>query len=143
MIQYWMGEKLRTVFPGQKIDVDYLSEADTSIVVYYEGSGEPGRFDIEKESLNYMVWIESKDWGFAEYAARTVYNFFHKYHEKERPSIVVDYVNKDMEVLDSETVYLHRCFASSNINPLGVEDGRMTYSVNFQTTITKEETQNE
>lgn len=134
-----MGDKLKAAFPDTNITVDYLTEADTNIVVYYEGSGPPGRYDIDREDLNYMVWVESTDWGYAEYMANQVFNYFHKYHEKETPVIDVEFVNAQMEVLATQTVKLHRVFAAGSVNPLGVDDGRMQYSINFVTTIIKEE----
>lgn len=134
-----MGDQLKAEFPTDNITVDYLTEADTNIVVYFEGGGPPGRFDINRNDLNYMVWVESTDWGYAEYMANQIFNFFHKYHEKARPLIVVEYVNANMDVLASETVKLHRMFAAGSVNPLGVDDGKMQYTINFETTITKEE----
>lgn len=146
MIQYWLGDLLKAEFPGNRKDitVDYLTERDTNIVVYYEGSSAPGRFDINRLDLNYMVWVESKDWGFAEYVANRIFDMLHKYHEKHgRPLIEVEHVNANMEVLATEMVKLHRVFAAGHINPLGVEDGKMQYTINFETTITKEEHTND
>lgn len=138
-----MGEQLKTHLPGINIEVDYLSEAPTSVVVYYEGSGQPARHDINRYDMNYMIWVESTDWGLAEYLANQIFDYFHEYHKRERPLIAVNYVNEQMEILATESVKLHTMFASSHINPLGVDDGRMQFTVNMQAIITKEETPNE
>lgn len=143
MIQHWMGEQLKIEFPGNNITVDYFEEADTNIVVYYEGSGEPARFDLQINELNYMVWVESKDWGFAEYIAYQIYDYFHRFHERSKPLILVEFLNADNEVLATEYVKLHQSFAASKPNPIGVADGRMQYSINFEIKLSKEEQPNE
>lgn len=142
MIQYWLKDRLAEVLPDLLLTADYQPDSKTYATVFYEGGGEPGRYDLKYQTLRYMVWVESDDWGFAEYVARKVFLALHEY--PERPVIEVDYLDKDNVLLLREYVMLHSLSAAGEVNPLGVLEGKRRYSVNFDATITlkKEESPN-
>ena len=142
MIQYWLKDLVAAKFPGVKVTADYEPNVKTYITVFYEGGGEPGRYDIDFQFPRYMVWIESDDWGKAEWMAREIYKLLHDY--PAQPVIEVEYFDKFNNLLGSENVKLFQLEVAGDINPLGVEEGSRRYSVNFDATITllKEENTN-
>lgn len=144
MIQYFLKDVLdQTLTRPVTITVDYEPDLETYMTVFYEGpGGQPDPYDRKLQRLRYMVWIESEDWGLATYLAREVYLALHEY--AGRPVIEVEYFDKDNVKLDSEFVLLLDLDAAGEPNPLGIEEGKRRFSVNFDAILTtiKEETTN-
>lgn len=146
MIQYWLKDTLKPIASGVKITVDYEPDAKTYITVFYEGGGMPAQFDIDWRYPNYMIWVESEDWGKAQYLAHLIFDNLQQYCRKNgKQQILVEYQDVNGQVLSTELVELHSLTAMGDINPLGILDGKMRYSLNFAARITniREETTNE
>lgn len=129
MIQYWMKDQIAEVLTDLVVTADYEPDEKTYVTVFYEGGSAPGPFDSTLQTLRYMVWVESDDWGFAEYAARMVHKTLNGY--PEQPVIAVDYIDKDGKLLFMENVQILKITAQGDLNPLGVLEGKRRYSVNF------------
>lgn len=133
MIQHWMKEQLETAFEGVRVTVDYEPDIATYGTVFYEGGGAPTRYDFQLRKPNYMIWIQSKDWGHAELLAQTAFDLFHKYHTRfPNVAIPVEYY-QNAELVKTEIFELKNIFAVGEVNRLGVENDNMQYSVNFET----------
>lgn len=140
MIQFWMKDQLAAAIPGILFTADYEPDAATYGTVFYEGGGSPADYDVKYRYPVYMVWVESTDWGLAEYVAQEVFDALHEWHERNNPrEILVEYVNQANEVLGTDLVVLHKIRCAGEVNRIGVEDGKMQYSINFETTITEKE----
>lgn len=141
MIQHWLKEVLRTTIPDTKFTADYEPEKTATYgTVFYEGGGDPARYDAKYRYPRYMVWVESDDWGLAEFIAQQVFDSLHEYDLKSgREEIVVEYRNRNDEIIGTDTIVLHKITAAGEVNRIGVIEGKMTYSVNFETTISKKE----
>lgn len=144
MIQEWLKDRLKAALPQAKWTVDYEpNNSDQFGTVYYEGGGAPGGGDFNYRYPRFMVWIESEDWTMAEYIAQTVFDELHNLHKwSGKQSIHVVYTDKNNQVIREEDVTLHSITAAGDPNRIGVEDGKMQYSVNFETHITKNEGEN-
>ena len=146
MIQRWLKDQLVAAYPGVIFAADYEPDANQSGTVFYEGGGAPARFDAKFRYPRYMIWIESDDWGMAEYLAQSIFETLHELHLKTGPQLVeVEYRDRSGEIIATEQVYLHRIVADGGPNRIGVDGEKMQYSINFDTTITnqKEETTDE
>lgn len=139
MLQFWLKDKIAERMPGRRITVDYAKVSPTFLVVYYEGGAAPSPYDLKWREQRYMVWIESEDWGLAQHMAFQIYEWFHEYEQglETREEIDIDFLDANNQLLNTQTVFLHSLTAASEPNPLGVEDGRMRYSVNFDAKLTK------
>lgn len=144
MIQYWLKDQISAALSGVDVTVDYEPNNDTYVTVFHEGGGDPGRYDLNDRHPNYMVWVQSADFNYAEYLANEIYKLLNALHKKTGTiPITVEYY-KGSVLIDSDTVYLQRLSAEGDVNRIGVEDGAMQYTINLSTTILqKEETINE
>lgn len=138
MIQFHLTDVLRAALPDLKWSTDYRTGTDDTGTVYYEGGASPGQYDVPSRRPRYMVYIQSSDWAYAEYAATKASEVLHKYHN---PDIAVEYY-KDNALIDTKHVYLQALIQQGGINPIGVENDVMDYSINFDAYIieNKEET---
>lgn len=128
MIQFHLMDKLKEALPDLEWSGDYRSGTDNVGTVYYEGGADRGRYDVPYRHPRYMVYISSSDWDYAEYAANKAADLLHMY---ENPSIVVEYYQKD-RLIDSKELHLQKLFQQGDVNRIGVENGIMDYSVNFE-----------
>lgn len=135
MLQYWLKDQLQQEMPGVQITVDYEAATNEFITVFAEGGGQPGAYDLQDRHPNYMVWIESDDFGFAEYLAERVYETLHNRHKRfGSVEVDIDYY-KGQTLLKTTHVTLQKLIAQGDVNRIGVEDNKMQYSVNFTATI--------
>lgn len=131
MIQYWMKTQLAARFPNVRITVDYEATDKQFITIFYEGGSAPGENDMPTRKPRYMVWIQSDDFGYAEYMAQEVFKLFHQMHRRRTTKeIDVEYYKNNIKIA-SETILLHKLVAESDPNRIGAEDGAMQYTVNF------------
>lgn len=127
MIQSFIRDILADALPSLNWSVDYSTANDNTGMVAFEGGSKPGEYDVPYRYPRYMVYISSSDWEFAEFAAMKTKELIHK-----RAGDVVDVeYKKDGEVIETKRFKLQMITASGDINPLGVENGVMDYSVNF------------
>lgn len=138
MIHYWIKDQLQAALPNVEVTVDYEPNEKEYLTVFFEGGGAPGRHDLNDRYPNYMVWIQSPDYGYAEYLAETVFNLFNQYTARGAVDISVEYY-KGNQLLRTEVVELQHMVAVSEPNRIGVEDGAMQYTVNLATRITQKE----
>lgn len=133
MIQLWIRNQLEPLLPKFNWTVDFEATGDLKATVYYEGGADVTGADLYYRHPRYMVWIESTDWGLAEFAA---YAVFRHLSGIQGVFVPVEYSNDAGEILDTKTVYLKNIEPSGEPNRMGVEDGRMIYSINFDALIT-------
>lgn len=135
MIQYWIKDKITALLPELTVTVDYEANENSYATVFYEGGTAPGRFDIKTQTMRYMVWIESDDWGFAEYVAHMIYKELNEYDVQE--VIAVEFIDKNGTVLFTEDVHLLKITANGEVNPLGILEGKRRFSINFDAALIK------
>lgn len=127
MIQSHLRNQLESALPSLEWTVDFKTANDNTGAVYYEGGQSPGEYDVKNRSVRYMVYISSSDWEFAEFAALKVIDLLHK----QRGEIVrVDYSHNG-EVMETKYYKVQWIAANGDINPIGIENNVMDYSVNF------------
>lgn len=131
MIQYHLMQKLQPILPDLEWSVDYYTEKDNTGVVYYEGGGSPGIYDVPIRHPRYMVYISSSDWDYAKYAAQVVYDALHKLTNE---TVTVEF-EKDGNVVETKSYRVFLIKAASEPLPIGVENNVMDYSVNFDVTL--------
>ena len=135
MIQSYLKEKLADQLPQLTWTVDYRTKNDHTGTVYYEGGGQPGQYDVKVRYPRYMVYISSSDWEFAEYAAQAAFDAIHRTAYED---VQVDFY-KDEQVIDTKNYYINFIAAASEPNPIGVENGIMDYSINFEVILVEHE----
>lgn len=140
MIQSYIKKVLSDALPSLEWSVDFKTEKDNTGSVYLEGGSQPGQYEIPYRYPRYMVYISSSDWEFAEFAAMKALELIHKLANK---TVKVDY-SRDGEVIETKYFYVQMIRASGDVNPLGIENNIMDYSVNFDANLieTKEENYN-
>lgn len=131
MIQEWLRDKLKPVLPTLGWTVDYESQAKNGATVFYEGGSAPARFDIHWRYPRYMVWLSADDWELADYAAQKIYDTLHLIEPED---ITVEY-RAGGQVMETKTYRLKHLKAESDPNPIGIEDGKRLYSINFTATM--------
>ncbi len=131
MIQYHLMKKLQLILPDLEWTVDYKTADDNTGTVYYEGGGTPEIYDVPIRYPRYMVYIASSDWGKAEYAAQAVYDALHKLTNE---SVTVEFM-KDGNVVTTKSYRVFLVKAASEPQRIGVDNGVMDYSVNFDVTL--------
>ena len=138
MIQFHLADKLKSALPHLEWTAGYRTKDAEAGTVYFEGGGSPGAYDVPSRLPRYMVYISSKDWDYAEYAAMKVVEILHLYHN---PDIPVEYYKGDL-LLETKHFYLQKLIQQGDINPLGVENGIMDYSINFDAHIIEHKEEN-
>lgn len=137
MIQYWMKDQMQPLMNGVRLTVDFEPDADNYGTVFYEGGGAPDRHDFNIRRPNYMVWIQSTDWGQAELLAQEAFDLFHAYHKRFPDTEIAVEFYKANQLIKTEHYILKSMFAVGDPNPLGVDNGKMQYSVNVETMLIK------
>lgn len=131
MIQEWIRDQVKAELPQLDWTVDFESQATNGATVFYEGGSAPGMFDIDWRYPRYMVWVTAEDWELAEYAAQKVFDTLHLIKGTD---ITVVY-KSDNEVVESKTYRLKKLYAESDPNPIGIEEGKRLFSINFTATM--------
>lgn len=127
MIQFHLTDILKAELPDLKWSTDYRTATDNAGTVYFEGGASPGQYDVPSRRPRYMVYISSSDKAYAEYAARKASKVLHLY---SNPDILVEYY-KNQQLIDTEHFYLQKLLQQGDINPIGVDNNVMDYSINF------------
>lgn len=131
MIQNYLKNECQVILPDLKWTIDFYSAPDNTGTVYSEGSGSPDVTDVEMHYPEYMIFIRSSDWAYAEYAARQVFACFHKLNNKD---ITVSKMVNGQTV--TKNYYLYLLQALSEPLRVGVDqDDLMQWSVNFRATL--------
>lgn len=127
MIQFHLTDILKAELPDLRWSTDYRTATDNAGTVYLEGGASPGQYDVPSRRTRYMVYISSSDKAYAEYAATKASEVLHKYHN---PDIPVEYF-KGNTLLETKHFYLQKLLQQGDINPIGVDNNVMDYSINF------------
>lgn len=127
MIQLYLKEKLMTALPSLNWSIDFKTENDNTGAVYYEGGSKPGAYDVPNRFPRYMVYLSSSDWQFAEFAAMKSLEILHK---TQGDTVAVEYTH-DNVVVETKHFYIQWIEAAGDINPVGIDNNVMDYSVNF------------
>lgn len=134
MIQKYLKELLEDVLPDLTWTYDYRVGDDEKGTVYYESGSAPGRYDVPNRFPNYMVYITSADWDYAEAAANIALDTLHGLKDRE---IIVE-SKRHGEVLKRTRYKLFNIEAQGEPNDLGVNKrDRRDFSVNFSALITE------
>lgn len=133
MIQDFLMNKLKPLLPDFEWTVDYVFKkpGKSTGTVYYEGGGQPSLYDVLMRYPRYMVYISSSDWDYAQHAAQTVFDLLHNIAGQ---TVEVDFY-KDENVVARKSYHVFSITAASDPLPLGVENGAMDYSINFDVTL--------
>ncbi|MYL44588.1 hypothetical protein GLV94_02935 [Virgibacillus halodenitrificans] len=125
MIQEYLKEELQTLIPELIWTVDYRTANDNTGTVYSTGGFPQGRYEGQVRRPTYQVYISSSDWDMAKVAAQKAYEQLHN--------------EQNLEVLaDGERFFVYLITAASEPLRLGVENGVMDYSLNFDVELKKE-----
>lgn len=138
MIQFHLTDILKAALPDLEWSTDYRTGTDDTGTVYYEGGGSRGQYDVPNRKPRYMVYIQSSDWAYAEYAAEKAAELLHLY---ANPNIAVDYFKGDT-LLETKHFYLQKLMQQGDINPIGVSNNVMDYSINFDAHIIENKEEN-
>ena len=125
MIQRYLKDYLKDVIPELTWTMDYYTGEDTTGTVYYEGGSKPPSNDVNTRYPTYMVYIRSSNWGLASTAAQKVFDTLHK--------------KSNFGVTGALSYHVFFIEAVSEPNRIGVKDGIMDYSINFDATLIREE----
>lgn len=129
MIQEYLMNQAKQLYPDLKWSVDYYTAEDNTGTVYYEG-GSPSNVNNETgiRYPEYMVFIRSSDYSKAEVIAHKLYKFFHKKTVKDLIFVP--------ELDTSYRVYFMQ--SMSEPNRIGVSGDVMEYSINLLITLREE-----
>lgn len=116
------------LLPDLTWSIDNYTAPDNTGTVYSESSGSPDLYDANMHYPEYMVFIRSSDWPYAEYAARQVFNYFHKMQDRH---VTIVQIIKDRTI--TKNIYLYLVQALSEPLRVGIDEaGLMQWSVNFR-----------
>lgn len=132
MIQDYLREELKVILPELEWTSNYYTGGDNTGTVYYEGGSGSDIYESDLRYPTYMVYIRSSDWYFSERAAQMVHDYFHR---KSNFTAVINQYDKDENVVGVKTYHVFFIQDVGEPNPIGVENGIMDYSVNFQVTL--------
>lgn len=121
MIQTWIKDELSKSFTDMECTVDYKTGDDNTLTVYMEDTGEPSNNDFEMLYPSYSVELTTSRRREVESMAWKVYDTMNKRHQE------IAYVDDRAFLI----VFIHAIPPLS----LGIENQKMTYTVNLQTTI--------
>ncbi|UYL93888.1 putative structural protein [Geobacillus phage vB_GthS_PK2.1] len=124
MIQKWIKDQLKVAIPNLEWTYDYKTGKDHTGVVYHETPGQISRDDLEIITPSYSVYIETSDMKNAEKWAWIVYDTMNKRRQ-------------EVATIDDRSFQI--IFIEVTTPPIlvGIEDKKMTYSINLTATIRK------
>lgn len=124
MIEKYFADELKILYPDWNISEDYFEAADNIIAIYNEGgNGADPANETNPLYPDFMIWLSSSNWETVKKIAYEVYKHFHNI----RNIRVTNY--------DNVTFQVNMIVADSFPNRIGIEDGKMQYSINFSTDI--------
>lgn len=114
--------------------VNYYTERDNTATVYEESGKPPDLYDTEYRYPSYMVYVRSSNWEKSRYIAEKVYEQLHK---KTIGKVTVEYEIDD-HTTESKTFEVLFLWAVTDPIRIGVRDGVMEYSINFDSILREE-----
>lgn len=124
MIEKYFTDQLNIQYPTWNISENYYEAEDNIIAVYNEGGGVPDPSnEVKILTPSYMVWLSSSDWGAVAKMAYEIYRLF----DNQRYFTVTNY--------DGVQFYVYMVVGQQSPLRIGVEDGKMQYSINFDVTL--------
>lgn len=135
MIQAYLKDVLAPLFPKLTWSMDYRQAEDNTGTVYSEAGYAPDQYESGTRRPSYMVYIRSSDWGYVEHAAHGALKALHR-----QSDLTVTIENKDNEgnVIGTRRYHVFLITAASEPLRIGVENGVMEWSVNFDVTLKEE-----
>lgn len=120
MIARYFADQLKQKYPDWKVSENFYTATDYIMAVFDEGGGEPDP-DNETNPLRpaFMIWLSSSDWAATIRIAYEIFKLFHN----QRNFQVTDY--------DGNTFHVNMIVAETMPLRIGVNDGKMQYSINF------------
>lgn len=135
MIQSWMMKELRAELPYLTWTIGQYVSKDHTGTVYYEGGRSPAKNETRVRFPNYMVWIRSSDWEYAEYAAQKTFSLYHMRGQDGRFEIETEQEIKGEVLKERYLVFLMS--AIQDPIDMGIEDGISTWAINFDVELIK------
>ncbi|KQL57235.1 MULTISPECIES: hypothetical protein [Bacillaceae] len=135
MIQLWMMDELKRELSHLKWTIGQYTASDHTGTVYYEGGRSPAKTETRMRLPNFMVWIRSSDWEYAEYAAQKTFDLFHMRGQDGRFEIQIEQEVKDEVWRERYLVFLMS--AIQDPIDMGVVDNINTWSINFDVELIK------
>lgn len=132
MIQDYIRDELKGILPELEWTSDYYTAEDNTGTVYAEGGSGADIYESGLRYPSYMVYIRSSDWYLSRRAAEMVHD---RFHGKSNFTAVVNQYDKDGNVLGTKTYHVLFIMDIGEPNRIGVDNGIMDYSVNFQVTL--------
>jgi hypothetical protein len=130
MIQSFFVDEGKTILSDLEWTQDFYTAEDNTGTAYSEGGERPDTYESDFRFPEYMVFIRSSDWNYAEGASQKVFDQFHK-----RNDFIV-FVEQKMKSLIVQKQYkIYFIEALSEPLRLGVKNNIMEYSINFRVTL--------
>ncbi len=137
MIQEPIMTLLRDNIKGLSWSIDYRTASDNTGTVYSDSGEKPSTYDEEMRYPYYQVYIRSSNFELARNCAFQVYELLHTKMNWDIDLPIYDPDNPD-EILSSTNYKVYQIEALSEPLMIGVIDDVMEYSINFKTTLRKE-----
>ncbi|MFC0188488.1 hypothetical protein ACFFJY_09335 [Fictibacillus aquaticus] len=128
MIQRYLKDLLKEKIPSLEWSIDYSTSDDHTGAVYYEGGLPPDQYESKTRYPQYMVYIQSSDWRMAGEHAEKAYQTLNGLVN----FIVTEDIYDGENVVGQRTYHVLFIRAMAEPNRIGVDDGVMEYSINFQ-----------
>lgn len=135
MIQAYLKDILAPLFPKLTWSMDYRQAADDTGTVYSESGYPPDQYESGTRRPSYMVYVRSSDWGYAERAAQGVFKALHR---KEHIPVSIEDTDEEGNVIGIRRYHVFLITAATEPLRIGVENGVMEWSVNFDVTLKEE-----
>ncbi|OKL36993.1 hypothetical protein [Domibacillus mangrovi] len=135
MIQKYLKDVLAPLFPRLQWTMDYRQADDHTGTVYSEGGRAPDKYETGIRRPSYMIYIRSSDFAYAEQVACDVVDTLHR-----TANVLVTIEEKDEyeNVVGSKAYRVLFMSAVSEPNRIGVIEGVMEWSANFDVTLREE-----
>lgn len=130
MIQSFFVQEAKTILPDLEWTQDFYTGEDNTGTAYSENGEPPDTYDAKFRFPDYMVFIRSSDWAYAEYAAQKVFEHFHTKHNF---LVTVEQTIKDLVITKKYQVFMVEALGEPL--RLGAQNNIMEYSVNFKVTL--------
>jgi Bacteriophage minor capsid protein len=130
MIQGFFVREAKTILTDLEWTQDFYTAEDNTGTVYSEGGEPPDTYESDFRFPEYMVFIRSSDWSYAEGASQKVFDHFHK-----RNDFIVSVEQKMKSLIVHKQYKIFFIEALSEPLRLGVKNNIMEYSINFRVTL--------
>jgi hypothetical protein len=123
MIQEYFKSIAEFTYPNFVWSADYYLEEDNTGTIFYEGGGQPSTNDLGLRYPSYMIMLRSSNWEVVEDTAESLLTTFHLAQ------------NQSFTTSRGKTYEIIYIEAQGEPIRLGVINGKMEYTINFNCTL--------